>query len=120
MPADSLLLLEDIDCAWNERAAKDDAKTLTFSGLLNVLDGAATPEGRVTFMTTNHKGKLDDALIRPGRVDQQLEFKNATTEQIRELGHRFNKSAAIDAEAWAGEQISMAQVQERLIQLYRH
>lgn len=118
MPSDSLLLLEDIDCAWSERK-NGDGKSLTFSGLLNVLDGAATPEGRVTFMTTNHKDKLDEALIRPGRVDQQLQFTHATSEQISELANRFSKSSSVDAGAWAAEKISMAQVQERLIQLYR-
>lgn len=118
MPADSILLLEDIDCAWAERKSADD-KALTFSGLLNVLDGAATPEGRITFMTTNHKEKLDAALIRPGRVDQELEFRHATDQQIAELAHRFSKSSPIDAKAWASEHVSMAQVQERLIRMYR-
>ena len=37
---------------------------VTFSGLLNALDGVAATEGRVTFMTTNHLNRLDPALIR--------------------------------------------------------
>lgn len=31
---------------------------LTFSGLLNALDGVASTEGRIIFMTTNHIEKL--------------------------------------------------------------
>ncbi|OTA92840.1 hypothetical protein M434DRAFT_314161 [Hypoxylon sp. CO27-5] len=47
---------------------------LSLSGLLNILDGVASQEGRVLIMTTNHLEKLDSALIRPGRVDMIVEF----------------------------------------------
>ncbi|KAI0026189.1 BCS1 N terminal-domain-containing protein [Xylariomycetidae sp. FL0641] len=47
---------------------------LSLSGLLNILDGVASQEGRVLIMTTNHLDKLDKALIRPGRVDTIVEF----------------------------------------------
>ncbi|KAL4729085.1 hypothetical protein ACLX1H_003493 [Fusarium chlamydosporum] len=47
---------------------------LSLSGLLNILDGVASQEGRVLIMTTNHLEKLDKALIRPGRVDKIVEF----------------------------------------------
>ena len=40
-------------------------------------------------MTTNHPEKLDDALIRPGRVDHQVAFGNATQTQIKELFERM-------------------------------
>lgn len=47
---------------------------LSLSGLLNILDGVASQEGRVLIMTTNHLEKLDKALIRPGRVDMIVKF----------------------------------------------
>ncbi|KAK4190742.1 BCS1 N terminal-domain-containing protein [Podospora australis] len=53
---------------------------LTLSGLLNILDGVASQEGRVLIMTTNHLDKLDSALIRPGRVDMIVKFDKADTE----------------------------------------
>lgn len=40
-------------------------------------------------MTTNHPEKLDEALIRPGRVDCQVAFTNATRHQIREIFERM-------------------------------
>lgn len=40
-------------------------------------------------MTTNHPEKLDEALIRPGRVDHQVAFGNATQMQIKELFERM-------------------------------
>lgn len=125
MPANSILLLEDIDCAMtNGRQApkKDgDKDHLTLSGLLNVIDGAATPEGRVTFMTTNRREDLDPALLRPGRIDTEIKFSHAAVEQIEELAKRFSPTheLEVDAAEWSHEQISMAQVQERLIKKYR-
>ncbi|KAK0708162.1 BCS1 N terminal-domain-containing protein [Lasiosphaeris hirsuta] len=53
---------------------------LSLSGLLNILDGVASQEGRVLIMTTNHIEKLDKALIRPGRVDMTVKFDRADTE----------------------------------------
>jgi chaperone BCS1 len=47
---------------------------ISLSALLNVIDGVASQEGRVLIMTTNHIDKLDDALIRPGRVDMTVKF----------------------------------------------
>ena len=43
-------------------------------------------------MTTNKPEKLDDALIRPGRVDLQVAFGNATQPQIKELFERMYTS----------------------------
>jgi chaperone BCS1 len=40
-------------------------------------------------MTTNHPEKLDEALIRPGRVDHQVAFGNATQLQVKELFERM-------------------------------
>jgi chaperone BCS1 len=44
------------------------------SALLNVIDGVGSREGRVLIMTTNYITHLDEALIRPGRVDKKVEL----------------------------------------------
>lgn len=67
----------------------DEKKGISLSGLLNAIDGVASHEGRVLIMTTNKPEALDDALIRPGRVDLQVAFTNATREQARELFERM-------------------------------
>ena len=36
-------------------------------------------------MTTNHADRLDAALLRPGRVDLNLEFKNAKSADISNI-----------------------------------
>jgi chaperone BCS1 len=62
---------------------------ISLSGLLNAIDGVASHEGRVLVMTTNFADKLDDALIRPGRIDMRIDFTLATRYQIRELFTRM-------------------------------
>lgn len=62
---------------------------VTFSGLLNALDGVASSEGRIIFMTTNHVETLDHALIRPGRVDLREYVGDATPSQIKKMFQRF-------------------------------
>ncbi|KAM0331719.1 hypothetical protein ACHAQA_003398 [Verticillium albo-atrum] len=63
-------------------AAASSSSRLSLSGLLNILDGVASQEGRVLIMTTNHVEKLDRALIRPGRVDMIVKFSQADDEII--------------------------------------
>eukprot|EP00931_Biecheleriopsis_adriatica_P100463 TRINITY_DN75780_c0_g1_i1.p1 TRINITY_DN75780_c0_g1~~TRINITY_DN75780_c0_g1_i1.p1 ORF type:complete len:563 (+),score=94.14 TRINITY_DN75780_c0_g1_i1:153-1691(+) len=62
---------------------------LTLSGLLNALDGPTATTGRLLFMTTNAKHRLDPALLRSGRIDYELEFTEAEPEQIQRLFTRF-------------------------------
>ena len=78
----SILLLEDVDAAFIDRQAEiprgytraDAHLLLSYSGLLNALDGVMSSDAQLVFMTTNHKQLLDPALIRPGRVDVQVHF----------------------------------------------
>ncbi|KAK4034439.1 putative mitochondrial chaperone BCS1-B [Parachaetomium inaequale] len=58
---------------------------LSLSGLLNILDGVASQEGRVLIMTTNHIEKLDKALIRPGRVDMIVKFDRADSSMTSQI-----------------------------------
>jgi chaperone BCS1 len=60
-------------------------KAISLSGLLNVIDGVASAEGRILIMTTNILEGLDPALLRPGRVDYSLGFENASHYIAREL-----------------------------------
>ncbi|KAI1414292.1 P-loop containing nucleoside triphosphate hydrolase protein [Hypoxylon sp. FL1857] len=68
-----------------KKEGEDNKTGISLSGLLNAIDGVASHEGRVLIMTTNSPEQLDDALIRPGRVDLQVGFTNATQQQAKEL-----------------------------------
>jgi chaperone BCS1 len=94
VPQRTLVLLEDVDAAYNNRRQKVEADgyagaNVTFSGLLNALDGVASAEERILFLTTNHIELLDEALVRPGRVDMTVRLGNATAYQISALWDRF-------------------------------
>lgn len=88
LPERSFLLLEDIDSAFRNRENSSHSN-LTFSGLLNALDGVGSAEERIVFMTTNHYDKLDPALIRPGRVDYEQFIGNCSHYQICKMFSRF-------------------------------
>lgn len=69
----------------SSRKSRSNKKAISLSGLLNAIDGVASHEGRVLIMTTNKPESLDEALVRPGRVDVQVGFGNATRQQAEEL-----------------------------------
>jgi chaperone BCS1 len=117
VPANSVLLFEDIDCMKGSEAragagvgsgggqsavatgGKENEQTgVTLSGLLNVLDGFHAPAGVLFVMTTNHVEKLDAALLRPGRIDYKVYLGKASDRQKVELYRRFFPEAS-EAEA---------------------
>ena len=55
-----------------------DPAGLTLAGLLNVLDGVDSVEGRIVIMTSNNPNNLDEALVRRGRIDRKIEFRFAS------------------------------------------
>ncbi|XP_062906045.1 mitochondrial chaperone BCS1 isoform X2 [Mobula hypostoma] len=124
-PQQSIILLEDVDAAFVSRDLAKENPTvyqgmgrLTFSGLLNALDGVASTEARLVFMTTNHLDRLDPALIRPGRVDCKQFIGYCSHWQLCQMFQRFypEQPAAL-AEQFAdralavSDSISAAQVQ---------
>ncbi|ORY84211.1 P-loop containing nucleoside triphosphate hydrolase protein, partial [Protomyces lactucae-debilis] len=111
MPRRCILLLEDIDVAFPDRAkasASSDtvaerAAGITSSGLLNALDGVAAQEGRLVVMSTNYRERLDSALVRPGRIDHEVAFQLASREDVQALflnffEHAEEKGAALDVQ----------------------
>ena len=72
-----------------ELMQEEQRTSFTLSGLLNQLDGIYCGSGRILIMTTNHVGKLDPALIRPGRVDLKLDLQFCTPEQISDFFFLF-------------------------------
>jgi mitochondrial chaperone BCS1 len=114
VPANSIILFEDIDCMkagnrrpetgeWtgkgvqipgSEKVDPADRLGVTLSGLLNVVDGFHAPENVLFVMTTNKIEALDPALLRPGRIDYKLFLGNADRAQKMELYRRFFPQAS--------------------------
>jgi hypothetical protein len=81
----SIILIEDIDCLFNKRHATNDNAQITFSNLINIMDGVLTKSGTIIFITTNHPEKLDSALLRPGRIDMILQINLPRKDEIEKL-----------------------------------
>ena len=91
-PKNAVILLDDVDAIFVERTSvgqNREGRKVSFSGLLNAIDGVRSQEGRILFMTTNHIEKLDPALLRPGRADVHVKLDYATSTQIRKMFLRF-------------------------------
>lgn len=71
------------------REKKVHQSPLTFSGLLNALDGVGNHEGLIFVLTTNFKDQLDAALIRDGRVDMRVRFDYCTPDQMEKMFENF-------------------------------
>ncbi|KAF9493052.1 hypothetical protein BDN71DRAFT_1450751 [Pleurotus eryngii] len=115
IPKRGILLIEDIDCAFPSRDDEEEQKqaqakasasrvaenmmmgippppgrsSVTMSGLLNVLDGVNSENGKIFMATTNYVDRLDDALLRPGRIDMKVEYKLASKDQAAAIFNRF-------------------------------
>jgi hypothetical protein len=102
IPSNAILLFEDfdgVDSLTSERDDEDDddkprrsskRKKLSAEGLLKKLqstfDGFLSPNnGLIYFINTNHVEKIDDTLIRDGRIDLRVTFTYATDDWIRTL-----------------------------------
>jgi len=135
IPKNSILLIEDIDCAFPSRDDEDDEEpnpmnqfaglggvggmkraksAVTLSGLLNVLDGVGSEEGKLFFATTNYVDRLDPALLRPGRIDKKVEYHASTKEQASALFMRFfcRPGSGVSESMKEKENMSPAQLSE--------
>ncbi|XP_015889982.3 AAA-ATPase At3g50940 [Ziziphus jujuba] len=87
----SILVVEDIDCTveFQDRVNHESGpsnvhnsedKKVTLSGMLNFIDGlwSSCGDERIIVFTTNHKEKLDPALLRPGRMDVHVHMSYCT------------------------------------------
>lgn len=116
VPKHSIVLFEEVDTIYKKRGkteGEDDNEMaqvvqevmMDFASILNALDGLIAAEDIIIVMTTNHPEKLDPALIRPGRVDYQMEIGNASKEQSRQLFNIFFEDSGEEFAEAAGEKV---------------
>jgi len=85
MPSNAFLVFEDVDCGPSVTRNSHE-----FNKVLNVLDGFSDyQDGMVVFMTTNHVGKIDPALLRPGRMDVKFLVGKPNDEQCKAMYCNF-------------------------------
>lgn len=65
------------------------ADPLDLGTLLNILDGTLEVPGRIICITSNYPERLDDALVRPGRIDMIVHFKKCNLAILAEMFNSF-------------------------------
>jgi len=99
-PEGAIIFIEDIDCCEQGGVAsrtgksdssvaasdgKPDPERVTMSELLNAIDGLGAQTGRLLFLTTNHPERLDEALVRDGRIDRRYHLGKANQQMAKRI-----------------------------------
>jgi hypothetical protein len=98
-----IVVLEDVDRIFKKEPKKESSlfqdlvAETNLCELLNFIDGLDSPQNQILIMTTNHIEDLDPALIRPGRIDVQIEFGYADRSQVARAIDRFYFSDIADS-----------------------
>ncbi|XP_058213276.1 AAA-ATPase At3g50940-like isoform X3 [Rhododendron vialii] len=135
----SILVVEDIDCTIELQDRKVAALKaarpmdpfghsvhgsagITLSGMLNFIDGlwSSCGDERIIIFTTNHKEKLDAALLRPGRMDVHIHMSYCTPCGFKMLAKNYLRITEhplfSDIELLIGtKKVSPAEVGEQLM-----
>ena len=77
------LLMKLTDSSIKKSNNPDDE--LNLSCLLNIFDGILETPGRIIILTSNFPKKIDKALLRPGRIDCNMELKKASLKIIKQI-----------------------------------
>ncbi|KAI3979072.1 hypothetical protein MKX01_016247 [Papaver californicum] len=107
----SIIVVEDIDCSLDlenresnnkqgaggdsesdtDKNTKNGVSNVSLSGLLNFVDGLWSPCAgeRLIIFTTNHKEKLDPALLRAGRMDKHILLSYCNIESLKVLTRNY-------------------------------
>lgn len=86
--APSIIFMDEIDSIGSQRLEGehgDSEVQRTMMELLNQLDGFESTQNIKVIMCTNRIDILDDALLRPGRIDRKIEFPNPNAEARAEI-----------------------------------
>ncbi|CAL5077528.1 unnamed protein product [Urochloa decumbens] len=106
MTSKSIIVIEDIDCCFddfNGQRMKKKGRSIpsghvievkqkvTLSGLLNFIDGVWSAQSgeQIVVLTTNFPDKLDQALIRRGRMDMHIEMSYCCFEAFKTLARNY-------------------------------
>ena len=101
---------DNITSVLQKMMKKDELVNNNLSYLLNILDGIKESQDRIIIMTTNHFKKLDPALIRPGRIDLNINFKKASIKDIKEILNFYWKTEVPELDSTLNYQIAHANI----------
>lgn len=81
-------IIENIDNSKKQNDMQSNKK-MPLSALLNMLDGVLTTDGQIVILTTNHIETLDEAILRPGRIDIKILLSKCDRTMIQTLCKNF-------------------------------
>lgn len=76
-------LLEGLEDLKSPSMGRKRNSRSTMSSMMNLLDGVSTPDGVCFFVTTNNPEDVEQAVIRPGRIDRVVHI-GVASERLRE------------------------------------
>lgn len=83
---------DDDDDGKKKKKKEEDDKKITLLGILNFIDGlwSSCRDKRIIIFTTNHKEKLDPALLWSGRMDMHIHISYWTFAGFKLLASNFH------------------------------
>ncbi len=91
-PGRSVVMIEDFDSFFKGRKNLRSNSKVTFSGLLNAINGVVNNQGRILILTTNREDTVDPALARMGRIDRRFHLDYADADQASRLFAMYHPS----------------------------
>ncbi len=126
-----VILIEDCDCgmkdlrnsfsvyapkSFEELSEEQSKRPLGMANLLNSLDGVGAPSNTIYIFTTNHIEKLDEALIRPGRIDLKLDIGGVCQETLDQfMMEHFGVVKELSAPLNIPEDLTFAELQTEVM-----
>jgi len=109
--APSIIFMDEVDSIGSQRiegeSGGDSEVQRTMLELLNQLDGFESTQTIKIIMATNRIDILDDALLRPGRIDRKVEFPNpnedARLDIVKIHSRKMNLMRGINLRTIAGQ-----------------
>jgi transitional endoplasmic reticulum ATPase len=83
--APAIVFLDEIDAIAARRQGGDEVTERVVSQLLSELDGAAENPQLIVLAATNRRETIDEALLRPGRLEQHVEVPDPDEAGRREI-----------------------------------
>jgi 26S proteasome regulatory subunit T6 len=119
----SIIFMDEIDSIGSQRvegeSGGDSEVQRTMLELLNQLDGFEAATGIKVIMATNRIDILDDALLRPGRIDRKIEFPNPNEEARENIlqihSRRMNLMRGINLRVIAQQMINASGAESKAV-----
>lgn len=119
--APAIVVMEDIDSLFSKHREKKDDFFVTFSGLLNAIDGVGDCSKGVVFVfTTNHPERLDPALVRKGRVDRKFLIGRCSRSMCERMFLRFYPDHPTEAGRFADSVATSSMPQPAAVDIQHH